>query len=139
MRNTMLLVVFILLLFLGDLLYRMFLRPIDPVQPAVQHLAEYFKSSGIPVQVSATRHGFRHRYVTASASMQMADFPLPISIDLCPSEVIAEQHLQDIRKSPNLSHSLRRGQLVMYLPMWPDDEPLAKKVKEIFLAFQPEM
>ena len=138
MRSAILIIFLITMAFVGEWGYRMFLRPVDPVQPCVQSLAEHFNKSGIPVEVRPVRHSFRHSYVIASAELRIKDFPLTILVDVCPSDQIAEEHLQSIRSSPNLPHSLRRGRLVMYLPMWANEEPMAEIVKKDFASFKPQ-
>jgi hypothetical protein len=126
-----------LLALLGEWTYRGFIRPIDPLQPQVLALAEYFNRSGIPVRPYAVRHGYRHSQVTAAAAFEIIGYPLGVSVDLCPNEVEAQQQLAAIAASPNLTHPDRNGDLVMYLPMWGDDtKEMAARIGDIFASFR---
>jgi hypothetical protein len=120
----------------GPSLYRTFLRPVDPLQPNVVALAQHFERSGLNVRPYAVPHGFSHSEVTAAAVFEITGFPLEISVDQCPSAQAAELHLDAIAHSPNLTHPLRNGNLVMYLPMWGDDtQREARRIEDIFRSF----
>lgn len=121
----------------GEWAYRTFLRPLDPLAPEVVALAEHFKQDGISVRPYAVRHGYRHSKVLAAAALEIIRFPLPVAVELCPTEGSAEEHLQAILRSPNLMHPRRNGRLVMYLPMWGDDTgAMAVKVENSFSLFK---
>jgi hypothetical protein len=120
----------------GPWLYRTFLRPVDPLQPEVLALARYFEKSGLKVRPYPVQHGFSHSEVIAAAAFEISGFPLVISVDQCPTSQAAEHHLDEIIHSPNLTHPLRNGDLVMYLPMWGDDtQREADRVMDIFESF----
>jgi hypothetical protein len=136
MKVALAIIALLILLVAGEWGYRSFIRPIDPVPPIVLRLAEHFNQSGIIVEAKPVRHTYRHSTITAAAYLDIKDFPLPIAVEVCASEKEAESHLQAIRNSPNLPHSLRNGLLVMCLPTWTNDEPMAEKVRTVFAGFK---
>jgi|LGVE01.1.fsa_nt_gb hypothetical protein len=135
MKLAIAIISFLVLVVVGEWGYRLLIRPIDRDPPSVLRLAEHFCQSGIIVKAKPVRHSYRHSSIKAVAYLDIEDFPLPILVNVCASKIMAENHLQAIRSSPNLPHSLRNGLLVMCLPMWTDDEPMAEKVKAVFASF----
>ena len=124
-------------LFLGEWIYRSFVRPID--QPTVKMiaLALHLNAVGIKGHLYSVRHGFRHSDVTAAAAFQIDGFPLPISFIDCPNDIAAESNLNAIKANPNLTHGNRKDTIVMDLPMWGDDtERTALKVVDAFSSFR---
>ncbi len=122
----------------GPWLYRTFLRPVDPLQQEVLALAGHFKKNGLDVKPYPVRHGFSHSEVTAAAAFEIQGFPLVIAVDKCPTSQAADQRLQAIMRSPNLTHPLRNGDLVLYLPMWGDDtQRELRRIEDIFRDFSP--
>jgi len=121
----------------GEWVYRSFLRPVDPLQPDVIKLAQYFDQQGLHVRPYAIRHGFPHSEVVASAAFEIIGFPLPVAFDVCPNVAAADAHYRDVIASPNLTHPMRNGLLVMNLPMWGSDTgEMAAKVENIFASYQ---
>jgi hypothetical protein len=126
-----------ILAFAGEWTYRSFIRPVDPVAPEVLALADHFVRNGIDVRAYAVRHGFRHTEVLAAAGLKIVGFPLPIVVVLCPTEEAATEHLEAIKRSPNLMYPARNGSLVMDLPMWGGDtSDMAAKALSIFSSFK---
>jgi len=117
-------------------IYRTFFRPIDPLTSEVLALAQHFQKGGLNVRPYAVRHGLPHTMVKAAAAFEIIGFPLPISVDECPTTAAAVQHFATVAVSPNLTHPMRNGDLVMYLPMWGSDaDPEARRVSELFRSF----
>jgi hypothetical protein len=135
-KLTIALVLTGVLLFVGEWVYRGFLRPIDPLTPDVLALAEHFRSSGIDVRPYSVRHGYRHSVVIAAAAFEIKGFPLPVSIDVCPDAVAAATRLARVAVSPNSGSYLQNGRLVMYLASWGNDTAdMARKVEGVFSSF----
>jgi hypothetical protein len=135
-RIAIVIAVCIVLVLAGEWIYRGFLRPIDPLTPEVLALAEHFDRAGIKVRPHAVRHGFRHSELLAAAALKIEGFPLPIAVDLYPSETAAIERPDAAKQSPNLKHSARNGRLIMSLTMWGDDtDEMATKVAEVFASF----
>jgi hypothetical protein len=125
------------LLFVGEWIYRGFLRPIDPLRPDLMALAEHFRSSGIDVRPYPVRHGYRHSQVTAAAAFEIKGFPLPVSIDVCPNATAAATRLNRVAVSPNFGSPMQNGRLVMYLAEWGDGTAdMARKVEVAFSSFR---
>jgi hypothetical protein len=115
----------------GEWAYRTFLRPVEPLSPQVITLAQHLSRSGVPANARAVRHGFRHSQVTSTASLELKDFPLPLSVAVCPTEQAAEATLTRVRSSPNLLRPRRIGNLVTYLPTWGEDSgAMIQRVEE---------
>jgi hypothetical protein len=139
MKHFAVILLIVILAFSGEWIYRSFLRPIDQLQPEVIALAEHFNKNGMKVTPYAVRHGFRHSDRLASAGFQISNYPLPISIELCPNEEKALELVRIAKVSPNLEYPTRNGNLVMILPMWGDDtKEMATKAQKIFLSFKNE-
>jgi hypothetical protein len=137
-KLTFLLIAIALAAFLGEWAYRTMLRPAEPLAPEVVALANHLTQSGIQARPYPVRHGFRHSQVTSAASLELADFPLPVSVSVCATEEAAIEMHARFKSSPNLMHPRRIGRLVTYLPMWGDDtETMAKRVQEALDAFSP--
>ncbi len=126
----------IICLIVGEWIYRSFLRPIKPLQPSIVKLVDHFNSFGVAVSAKPVRHGFRYNDVYTCSSIQIKNFPLPIMIDLCLTEEAAIRQLEKIKNSPNLVHPIKNGNMIFYLPMWKNDDPMGLKVKEIFQKFK---
>ena len=137
MRIVVFIVIGVILAFAGEWTYRTFIRPIDPLAPEVLALAGHFDRNGINVRPYAVRHGFHHSEVLASAAFKISNYPLPASITLCPSEDAAVEHLESIKRSPNLMYPTQNGRLVMVLPSRGDDtSEMAAKVVGVFSSFE---
>jgi hypothetical protein len=138
MKTAVLVVALIAVLLCGEWVYRSFLRPIDPLNPQVLKLAEHFSNSDLIVRPYAVRHSFRHSQVTSAAALEIANFPLVVSVDVCPSQRAAVEAMARIRSSPNLTRPKQIGTLVTYLPMWGDDdtEAMAAKVESILNTYE---
>jgi hypothetical protein len=116
--------------------YRSIFPPVDPLTADTLALAEHFRDSGIPVRPYAVRNGFSHSIVVAAAALEIEGFPLPVSVDVCPNAAVAANHLLAIEESPNLTHPMRNGRIIIYLPMWGDDTGvMAKRVELAFASF----
>ena len=139
MRYVILVVVTLSAAFAGEWLYRLFLRPIEPLAPEAIALAAHFNQNGIQVRPYPVRHGFRYSQVLSVAAFEIVGFPLPIAVTFCPSEASAIQKLSRLSASPNMAHPNRNGRLVMDLSMWGDDiAPMATKVVDAFMSFKSE-
>ena len=137
MKNIIYLVALISICFLGEWVYRSFVRPIDPLTSELRVVETHFIESGIKVRAYPVRHGYNHSELTAVAGFQITNFPLPIVVDECPSVELAELHFQRIKGSPNLTHPARNGRFVMNLPMWGDDTgEMARKVNDAFMSLK---
>lgn len=137
MRMAIFIAICAILAVAGEWTYRAFVRPIDSLPAEVLALAEHFDRSGVEVRPYAVRHGFRHTEVLAAAAFKIVGYPLPIAMELCPTEQAAIEHLEAVKRSPNLAHPARNGRLVMDLPMWGDDtSEMAAKVLSIFSSFK---
>jgi len=138
MRYVALLFAAALCLYSGEWVYRSFLRPIDQPTTQMLALAQHFNASGLKGHIYPVRHGSRHSDVLATAAFQIDGYPLPVSFEQCPSDILAETHLHAVSRSPNLMHPQRNGSLVLYLPMWGSGtEPMATKVMNAFSSFNP--
>jgi hypothetical protein len=136
MRIAIIIAIVAVLAFAGEWTYRSFVRPIDPLPPEVLALAKHFDQSGIKVRPYPVRHGFRHSQVLAAAAFEIAGFPLPIGVVLCPTEQSAIERLEAVKRNPNLLPAARNGRLVMDLSMWGDDTAdMAGKVESVFASF----
>jgi hypothetical protein len=136
MRIAILVTIAALLAFAGEWTYRGFIRPIDPLPPKILALAEHFDRSGIKVRPYSVRHNFRHSQVLAAAAFEIAGFSLPVDFLLCPTEELAIERLEAIKRNPNLLPAARNDRLVMNLPMWGDDTAdMAAKVERVFTSF----
>jgi hypothetical protein len=136
MRIAILIAIGALLAFVGEWIYRGFIRPVDPVPPEMLALAGHFDRSGIKVRPYAVQHNFRHSQVLAVAAFEIAGFPLPIGFVLCPTEQSATERFEAGKHNPSLLATARNGRLVMQLPMWGDGtEDMAAKVERVFASF----
>jgi hypothetical protein len=136
MRIAIFIAISAVLAFAGAWIYRSFGRPIDELSPELLALAEHFDRSGIEVRPYTVSHGFRHSEVLASAAFQIANFPLPIGVILCPTEQAAMERFEAVKRNPNLMHPARNGRMVMNLPMWGDDTgDMGAKVVHAFVSF----
>jgi hypothetical protein len=138
MRIAIVIAIAAVLAFAGEWTYRSFIRPVDPLLPEILALAEHFDRSGIKVRSYAVRHNFRHSHVLAAAAFEIAGFPLPIGVVLCPTEPSAKEHFEAVKRNPLLLPAARNGRLVMKLAMWGDDTAdMAGKVERVFASFEP--
>ena len=136
MRVVVFIAICAVLALAGEWTYRTFVRSIDPVPQEMLALVDHFDRNGVEVRAYALNHGFPHSEVLAAAGFKIAGFPLPIAVELCPTELTAIEHLEAVKRSPNLTHPARNGRLVMNLPMWGDDtSDMASKVVGIFASF----
>ncbi|MBA4218227.1 MAG: hypothetical protein IIA03_06960 [Proteobacteria bacterium] len=139
MRTALFILLTAGLLWLGEVAYRLFLRPIDLPTPAMQALEIHLNTSGVKGHLYAVRHSYRHSQVTAAAGFKIDGFPLPIALADCPDEYMAEAFYQAVTQSPNLTRAQRNGSLVFNLPMWADDaetDAMALRAVAAFQAFK---
>ncbi len=126
----------ILALLSGEWVYRSYVRPVDPPTPLMLSLARHFNSVGIKGHLYAVRHGYRHSEMTAAAAFQIDGYPLPVLVEQCTGELLAEEHLHAVQRAPNLMNARRNGLLVMNLPMWGDGTgSMATRVTDAFVSF----
>ncbi|MBC7489023.1 MAG: hypothetical protein H7240_02445 [Glaciimonas sp.] len=138
-RNVFLALLFVLVLFSGEWVYRSFLRPVDQPTSLMKSLAQHFNAVGLKGSVYPVRHGYRHSQISAAAAFKIEGYPLPVSITQCADEAAAERHLRAVESAPNLMHAQRKGLLVLDLPMWGDDtDAMATKVTNAFATFKSE-
>ncbi len=138
MRYAFFIVLVAVVIFAGEWGYRSFLRPIDPLASEAVALSEHFNRNGIQVRPYPVRHGFHHSQVLSVAAYEITGFPLPIVVEVCPSDISAEEKLRMLTVSRNLTHPNRNGHLVLSLPMWGDDTGLmAANVVNAFTTYKP--
>lgn len=136
MKTVLLILLTVGLLWLGEATYRLFLRPIDPPTSAMKALEKHFNASGLKGHLYAVRHSYRHSDVTAAAGFKIDGFPLPVLLEDCPDNLMAEAHYQAVVQSPNLTRPQRNGTLVLNLPMWADDAETEAMATRVVAAFQ---
>ena len=123
-------------LIIGAWISRELFPPVELLTPDVLALAEHFRKSGINVRPYPVGNRYPRSILSAAAAFQIEDFPLPVSVDVCPDAVVASKHLADVMTSPNLVGPMQNGRLVMYLPMWgADTADMAVKVHNAFASF----
>ena len=139
MRYILVIVLLVVASVAGEWTYRSFLRPIDPPTPEMVALGENLKKAGLLVRLYPVRHGFRHGEVSAHGAYELKDFPLSVSVSVCPTDEAAEVHRQAIARSPNLISPIRKGRLVIWFPMWGDDtKEMMGRVTNTVLSSTPQ-
>ena len=90
MRTAIFVILALLLLYVGEWIYRGFLRPIDQPTSAMRALVDHFNTSGVRGEFYPVRHNFRHSSVTAVIAYKIDDFALPFTVADCPAEAAVE-------------------------------------------------
>ena len=132
------LVIFIVCLgFVSEWTYRIFFRPIAPLEPVVSQMAAFFNANGIEVRPYAVRSMFPFSEVSSAAALEIKGYPLPISLIVCPNEAAALKQLESAKLNENLLYPTRNGLVIMNLPMWGEGtEEMAGKVVSLFSQFK---
>jgi hypothetical protein len=130
------LVLFVLVLFAAEWVYRVFFRQIDQPTNQLIALAEHFKNVGLSGHIYPIRHGYKHSRLTACAGFEIKQFPFPVVINHYTPEAIAGFNIATEKNNRNLKQIYQNGTLFMDLSMWGGDiEAMAARVITAFESF----
>lgn len=137
MKIAALVILIVCLVFISDWTYRVFFRPIAPLEPVVNQMTAFFNANGIEVRPYAVRNMFPYSEISSAAALEITGYPLPISLIVCPNEAAAIKQLESAKINENSLHPTKNGLVVMTLPMWGEGtEEIANRIVSVFSQFK---
>ena len=121
MRYVIIIVTVVIVLWISQFAYTLWMRPVDQPTNELRELEKYFNDQKIIGHIYPVRHGFSHSRVMAVTAFEIRDYPLPFGLTACKTTQEAMIFSAPRTDLPAELQPVRNGNLVLDFASWGDD------------------